>query len=376
MTIEDLGWDAQHAAALDTIASEPQHAERTLVPARIMREDRTLYRIRNADGDAEAILGGRLRNEKQANATHPAVGDWVALERDPAGGRPLIRELLPRRSCLARRAIGTGGRGGSFGGSGEQVIAANVDAVFIVMSMSGDRGVNPRRLERYLTLVWDSGARPVVLLTKADIAIDPALQAAEIERVAQGSPVHALSAMTGDGLDALAPYLAPGVTSAAVGPSGSGKSTLINALAGTALRTWQVRDNDGRGRHTTTWRELVPLASGGLLVDTPGMRDVQVWGDDGHVDGVFADVAEFASDCKFADCRHDSEPGCAVQAAIERGAIDGERLESWRKLGRELAYLDSRRDERSAAEERKRRRMVTAGHRKIQQQKRRSRGMD
>jgi ribosome biogenesis GTPase len=230
-------------------------------------------------------------------------------------------------------------------------VAANVDTVFLVTAFGGD--LNARRLERYLTAAWDSGSNPVVVANKADLADDPFGELADVEAVALGVPVVTVSAATGEGLELLEAHLIPGRTVALLGSSGVGKSTLVNRLAGReVLVTAEIR-SDGRGRHTTTHRELVPLPSGALLIDTPGMRELQLWADEAMLDSTFSEIAELAADCRFSDCTHEHEPGCAVKAAISDGSLPAERFASYRKLQRELRALEIRKDARLKSEARK-----------------------
>jgi ribosome biogenesis GTPase len=262
-------------------------------------------------------------------------------------GRATIRAVLPRRTKISRKV--------NLGETEEQVLAANIDTILLVSSLNRD--LNVRRIERYLATAWESGAEPAIVLNKADLCpVDerPDL-ITEVEAVAFGVPVHTVSAVTGEGLDELAPYFGPGRTAVLLGSSGVGKSTLINSVLGIEqLDTGVVREGDDRGRHTTTHRELIRVPSGGLVIDTPGLREVQLWGEaSGGLTETFQDVAELASTCRFADCVHETEPGCAVRDAIRSGALPAERLESYRKLQRELARLERRRDGRLQSLERK-----------------------
>jgi ribosome biogenesis GTPase len=247
------------------------------------------------------------------------------------------------------------------------VLAANLDVVFIVSSLNED--LNLRRLERYLTLAWESGATPVILLTKADLHPDPDAAAAEVGTIAYGVPVHPLSARTGAGVAAVREHLLPGVTAALLGSSGVGKSTLVNTLTGEELLATQAIRDDGRGRHTTTRRELVVLPGGGLVIDTPGLRELQLWEADEGLEEAFEDVAELAAQCRFSDCAHETEPGCAIQAALEDGRLTHERWESYVKLQRELEHLERRLDKRAQAEEKRRWRAVNVEMRRRQQAK-------
>lgn len=309
------------------------HREAGLVPARIAREDRGRYLLLGDEGERPGELAGRLRHEARTRAELPAVGDWVAVR--PDGMPAVIVAVLPRASAFVRKVAGDT--------TDEQIVAANVDTVLLVSGLDGD--FNVRRIERFLTAAWDSGAQPVLVLNKADVADDVDARVAEVLAVAPGVPVVALSALAGDGIAALQPWLVPGRTLALVGSSGVGKSTLANALLGQARQaTGNVREDDSRGRHTTTHRELFELPCGAWLLDTPGMRELQLWADESSLSGAFPDVDGFAANCRFRDCAHDSEPGCAVRAALERGALPRERFESWRKLQRELRHLERRQD--------------------------------
>jgi ribosome biogenesis GTPase / thiamine phosphate phosphatase len=266
----------------------------------------------------------------------------------------LIHAVLPRRTKFSRKAAGAE--------TEEQVVAANIDVVFVVSALAGD--LNARRLERYLALGWESGAEPAVVLTKADLCDDVAAALAEVEAIAIGVAVHAVSNVTGNGLDELSTYFAPGRTIAVLGSSGVGKSTLINRLAGRDLQAVAEVRADGRGRHTTTRRELVPLPGGGLVLDTPGMRELALWDASGGVEGVFEDVGVLAARCRFPDCAHETEPGCAVRAALEDGSLDAERLAGYRKLEGELRHLELKIDKRARSEERKKWRRFARSRRK------------
>jgi len=305
-----------------------------------------------------AEMSGRLRHEALSALDLPAVGDWVALRVEPGAERGTIHAVLPRRTVFVRKAASNQHRGAV-----EQVVAANVDIVFVVSSLVDD--LSARRLERYLVLAWESGARPVIVLTKADLCNDLAAALAEVETVALGVPVHVVSNLTGEGLDELRPYFADNGTVAALGSSGVGKSSLINRLAGSDLQEVKEVRSDGRGRHTTTRRELIRVPGGGLFLDTPGMRELQLWEAEGGIEDAFEDVGALAGRCRFSDCAHLTEPGCAVLAAIESGSLDPERLESYRKLQRELERLELRLDSRAQAERRKERRRFARSMRRV-----------
>jgi ribosome biogenesis GTPase / thiamine phosphate phosphatase len=333
-TLGLLGWSEHFRTEF-----EP-HAAAGLAPGRVAVQHRGVYVLATGEDEVEARPAGRLRFEGEL----PAVGDWVAH------GDGVIQAVLPRRTAFVRRAAGNE--------TVEQVVAANVDTAFLVSSLNHD--LNLRRLERYLALAWESGADPVIVLTKLDLADDPDGSIADVETVALGVPVHAVSAMTGEGLEELEPYLAPGRTVVLLGSSGVGKSTIVNALLGEERQAVKaIRESDGRGRHTTTSRELVALPGGGLVLDTPGMRELQLWDAGDGLAGTFADVDELAAACRFSDCSHETEPGCAV-----RGAVDSDRLESWRKLGRELQHLELKQDKRAKSEARKEWRRFSRSQRK------------
>jgi ribosome biogenesis GTPase / thiamine phosphate phosphatase len=334
-TLDALGWDDQREQ--DFVQ---YHAD-GLRPARVTAEHRGAYVVRGVDGDVWAVARGRLRDGAILSGGLPAVGDWVAI-RAGAGERAAIEALLERRTTLTRKT--------AWREADEQVLVANVDRLFIVSDL--DRDANARRLERYLALAYESGATPVVVLTKLDLCDDPTNRILELDAVSFGVPVLPVSNVTGEGVDAVAQLLEPACTIALIGSSGVGKSTLINRLAGEEfLPTAGVR-KDGRGRHTTRHRELFTLPGGALLVDTPGLRELQLW--DGALDEAFADVDALAAECRFSDCGHDSEPGCAVQAAIAAGELDAARLASYRKLERELEAVAARRSRRVGAERKRR----------------------
>jgi ribosome biogenesis GTPase / thiamine phosphate phosphatase len=335
LDLESLGWDASLAEAFRPYEQDG------FVPARAAVEHRIEYVVYTAHGELRAELAGRLRHDEE----HPAVGDWLAVAARPDEGRATINAILPRRSAFVRKV--------AWAETKPQVVAANVDVVFVVCGL--DLNYNIRRIERFLTLAWESGAQPVVLLTKADLCDDVEAYVLEVESVAFGVPVHAVSAPHGDGVETVRSYIPHGKTAALLGSSGVGKSTLVNALVGEeVLATNEVRE-DGRGRHTTSHRELVPLPEGGVVLDTPGMRELQLWDAASGLDSAFQDLDALAGECRFSDCAHGREPGCAVQAALASGTLDVERFESWRKLQRELERLARKQDARARSDARKER---------------------
>ncbi|HKG42895.1 MAG TPA: ribosome small subunit-dependent GTPase A [Gaiellaceae bacterium] len=329
MNLQDLGFDAGFAAALEPYDN--------CIPGRISAQHRGEYDVLTQAGELRSRLAGRLRHEASSSAELPAVGDWVALREQT------IQGVLPRRSAFQRKV--------NLGAAEAQVLAANVDSIFVVTGLDAD--FSARRLERYLTLAWESGAAPAVVLTKADLCEDPGAALLEAEQIAVGVPVHLVSNVTGEGHEELAPYLQPAKTIALLGSSGVGKSSLANRLLGEEAQAVKELAEDGTGRHTTTARELFRLPGGALLVDTPGLREVQLWDADEGLEQAFADVDEVAGGCRFNDCAHMREPGCAVQQAIDEGRLPRERLESYRALQRELERLARKQDARLRSDARK-----------------------
>lgn len=335
--LTSYGWSPELQSDFDA------HAAEGLVPGRVIVQHRGGYRLITETGEVDARAAGRLLKDPD-EAARPVAGDWVAAEPRTGPEPALIQRVLPRATAFIRKAAGRGG--------GAQVVAANVDVAFLVASLNADLSL--RRLERYLALAYESGARPVIVLTKADLTERAAEHVAEVKAMAADAPVLAVSARTGLGLDALAAHLEPGRTAVLLGMSGAGKSTLVNALAGQErMATGEIRENDARGRHTTTHRELVLLPGGGLILDTPGMRELGLWDAEGGLSAAFPDIEALAAQCRFRDCRHQGEPGCAVRAAVEDGRLDRARLASYEKLQAELAFEHRREDPRAAAENRK-----------------------
>jgi ribosome biogenesis GTPase len=332
----------------------------SLLSGRVIAVHRDAYRIATEIGERAGVLAGRLRHDTTRRSDLPAVGDYVSIRLPHGDGPAVIDAVLPRKTALMRRAAGDR--------PDDQVIAANIDIVFVMLGL--DHDFNVRRVERYLAAVWEGGATPAVLLNKADLCRDVDARIEELRRVAIGVDVHAISAATAQGVDAIQPYLREGVTAGVVGSSGVGKSTLLNRLLGRDVQvTSGVREHDSRGRHTTTHRELFELPGGGVLIDTPGMREFQLssMGDAGGVESVFADVEALAAQCRFGDCAHRQEPGCAVREAVAGGQLAAGRLASYEKLLKELRYEASR-DDPSAAQER--RRLGRIGSKKIKRMNR------
>ncbi len=335
------GWD-EGWARLAEVASAEQ------VPARVVAQHRGELRLVAATGELTGVAPGRLLYRATGQRALPAVGDWVLVE--PAlDGPAVVDEILPRRTEFVRRKPGTEDQ--------EQVVAANVDTAFLVTSANQE--FSPRRLERYLVATRDAGAEPVVVLSKIDLARETAPLLAAVRAAAADAPVLPVSARTGEGLEALGAWLRPGDTVALLGSSGVGKSTLLNVLAGReVMRTGRVRASDDRGRHTTTHRQIFRLPCGALLLDTPGMRELGLWGADEGLEETFEDVAEFVARCRFRDCTHEHEPGCAVRAALADGTLSHARWQSYRKLQREAAHEAPRSDRAAAAAERRRWKLI------------------
>ncbi len=327
MKLESLGWDAFWVRALASL--ELSETE----PARVSFASRERYRVFTAEAECWAVLPGTARLDDVSPM--PVVGDWVALER-AEGETNLIRTVLPRRTILGRAQAGERKKEHP-SAARQQVMAANVDAAIIVCGL--DRDYNPRRIERYVTLAWGGGVEPVILLNKADLCLDSDLRAEEIRALAPGATVETLSAFDGAGIDLVRALVPPGRTACLLGSSGAGKSTILNGLmGGERQRTGGISETTGKGRHTTTHRELIVIPGGGVMIDTPGLREVALIADEEALSAAFGSIEELAQRCRFTDCSHTTEPGCAVLRAVEAGDLDTDRLESFHRLGREIAF--------------------------------------
>ena len=318
------------------------YAEQGYTCGRVALEHKNLFRVYTQHGEVLAEISGKLRHEATSRSDLPAVGDWVVIRARPERDRVTIHAVLPRKSSFARKIAGSR--------TEEQIVGANVDTLFLLTSLNQDFSL--RRIERYLIIASESGANPIIILSKSDLCDRVAGPIDEVQTVARGVPIHAISVVTGSGLQQIAQYFKRGQTVALLGSSGVGKSTLINYLTGVDhLKVQTVREHDDRGRHTTTHRELVLLPTGGLVLDTPGMRELQLW--DGHLPSVFDDIESLAGRCFFSDCQHQDEPRCVVREALAAGTIDAARYQSYEKLQKELKYQARRKDKLSEIEERK-----------------------
>jgi ribosome biogenesis GTPase len=344
MNLEWLGWNSFFAKNFES------HWQEDYTIGRVALEHKNTYILYTEHGELSAEVTGKMQYRASGRQDFPAVGDWVVIRVINSENRAMIHAVLPRKSTFSRKTVGAK--------TEEQIIATNIDTVFLISGLDGD--FNLRRIERYLILVWESGANPVIILNKADLWDDVERRREQVEMIALGVPIVVLSALNNQGLDALGPYLGKGQTVALLGSSGVGKSTLTNQLAGKKLQTVQeVRQGDDRGRHTTTHRELIVLPSGSLLMDTPGMREIQIWAGDESFQETFADIEVLAKQCRFHDCKHDGEPGCAVQQALLDSTLDYQRLLSYQKLQKELNYLTRKQDQKASLVEKERWKKIT-----------------
>ena len=329
-TLEKFGWQPFFEKHFQ------QYEQKDFYPARVIAEHKDIYKLITQSGELMAELSGKFRYEAIARVDLPTIGDWVAVRLIEAEKKAFVQAVLPRLGQFVRKVAGAR--------TEEQIIAANIDTVFLVSSLNND--LSTRRLERYLAVAWESGARPVIILSKADLCDDVEGRIEEVKDIAFSVPVHAVSASNGLGMDQLEQYFVRGKTLALLGSSGVGKSTLINHLLGFERQeTQDVRETDERGRHTTTHRELIPLSNGAMVIDTPGMRELQLWDASEGLQTAFDDIKTLAQQCRFRDCRHKDEPDCAVRAALENGDVDQARFGGYIKLRRELDYLEARFDE-------------------------------
>jgi ribosome biogenesis GTPase / thiamine phosphate phosphatase len=324
--IQSYGWSTYW----DSILAEQNPDIQQMTPARVIAQFSHSYKLMTESGEHSAGVSGKFEFNAVKRGDYPAVGDWVMVEMLPSENRSVIHAVLPRRTSMVRKVAGNVIE--------DQIIGANMDYLFIVNALNQD--FNIRKIERFLIAAWESGAKPVVLLTKADLCEQPEKLASEVEYVAPGVPVHFISALLNQGKELLQPYLQPGNTIAIMGSSGVGKSTLLNWLADVDLQKIQgIRENDARGRHTTTHRELFLISNGALIMDTPGIRELQLWEAQDGWQHAFADIEQLAESCRYRDCRHDADPGCAVIEAVNTGALDPKRLVNYKKTARELAHM-------------------------------------
>ena len=343
MNLEYLGWNDFFASNFEPLR------QKGLTVARVAIEHRNYYILHSEFGELSGEVTGKFRHQSTP-AEFPGVGDWVVISVRESEKSATIHSVLPRKSKFSRQSVG--------GITTEQIVAANVDTVFLVSGLDGD--FNPRRIERYLVLAWESGANPVIVLNKADLCQNLEDCLNQVENIALGVPIITISAANSQGLSALQTYLQPGQTVALLGSSGVGKSTITNQLKGEAIQAVKaVRQGDDRGRHTTTHRELILLPNGSLIIDTPGMREIQIWASEDSLQSTFEDIETLAEECRFRDCQHEQEPGCAVQQALQDGKLDSSRFLSYQKLQKELNYLSQKQDQKVYIDTKKRWKKIT-----------------
>lgn len=351
MNLIDYGFDDKFKNELEKIK------DKEYLPARVVRQEKGCYHVQCEYGEVTAQVSGKLRYNAKSITDFPAVGDWVAIRLINECKSAIIYSVLSRKSSLTRKAPISGGRtvreiNGRkmiFGGATEeQVIAANIDVLFFVMSLDNDFSL--KRMERYLTVGWNSGATPVIVLNKIDLCTDLNEKLSQIEKISVGVNIHCISAMKNEGIEELRQYISNGKTIGLFGSSGVGKSTISNCfLRSDKLMTREVREKDSKGRHTTTWRELILLPEGGVIIDTPGMREFQVWLDQDELDTKFEDIKKMESQCKFNDCSHKKEIGCAIKKALQDGTLSKERYDNYLQMKMEVGYLNHRINQRDKA---------------------------
>ncbi len=341
MNLETFGWKPFFEDGFEAFARSGYSV------GRVYEAHQNLYRVLTESGELQAKMSGKLRHENKQTGDYPAVGDWIVIQVRNEEGQATIHAILPRFSKFSRKVAGAETR--------EQVLAANVDTAFLVSAVNND--FNVRRMERYLAVAMESGADPVIVLNKADLFDDDTIEEkiAEAKKSARDAPIYAVSALTGQGMEDLASYITLGKTAVFLGSSGVGKSALINALLGRyAQKTNTVREGDDKGRHTTSFQKLIILPGKGMVIDTPGLRELQLWDVEGGLGDAFKDIESLAADCRFRDCLHESEPGCAVRKAISTGTLDAGRLESYLKLRQEIAFTADRKEYLAKKNERER----------------------
>lgn len=327
MNLKTLGWNDYFQESLNIFSNMGYTA------GRIYAEHKNIYKIYTESGEILGEISGRFHFGAQEQQDYPAVGDWVAITERPQEGRATIHSILPRKSKFSRKAAGPNTQ--------EQIVASNIDTIFLVTSLNHQ--FNLRRLERYLIMAWESGANPVIILSKSDMCQDIEEKISDVSIIAPGVPVHAISSLLGEGIQEIRDYLTPGKTVALMGPSGVGKSTLINYLIGReVMKVQDISSFEDKGRHTSTYRELFILPEGGLIIDTPGMREFQLWESSDGLSETFEDIEALAKLCRFGDCTHGREPDCAVKAALRDGTLQEGRYESYKKLQKELSFIETK----------------------------------
>ncbi|HWK22440.1 MAG TPA: ribosome small subunit-dependent GTPase A [Ureibacillus sp.] len=353
MNIKSLGFSTFFEEQLAKLLKEKRFEN--CVPARVSLEHKHSYRVVAANGEYLATVSGLYAYESMNRSEFPAVGDWVLIEKMDGEERAIIHKLFTRKSQFSRKIAGREIE--------EQLVATNVDLVFLVMSLNED--FNLRRLERYLVAAWESGATPIIVLTKADMCDNIDKYVREAQAVAMGVDVYVTSAYTGEGMEKIRSLFKEGITGALLGSSGAGKSTLTNALFGeNKMQVSNIREDDAKGRHTTTHRELVLLPGGGCLIDTPGMRELQLWNQGESLASSFQDIEELASNCRFRDCTHNGEPGCAINKAIESGDLELSRLQSYFKLQKEIAFIERKTNTQAKLAEQRKWKQISKGQKK------------